>query len=169
MKSNRNSKELRGSNTIRNFNLLAYGLTPFDAVARIGVLTTTATGAMFYDALAFMRTRIERAGGHVDPVYAKVLIAIEQVHRPDIPDLLQTPRRIEYLTGLLASINTDITWARGSTDPAVRCAMEAGFPKEMSRIAAVIDEAIGARESSGRSFLTSKSRRGAKPGPMQAR
>jgi hypothetical protein len=168
MTANRGSRNT--GNTVDNFNRIAYGLTPFDAVARLGFLVATETGAMFYDLLSFIRARIEGNGNHVHPTYAKVLIAVEQVHRTDIPYLMFKPRCVEHLTGLLASLNTEIVCARGSTSPIALRVMEAGFPQEMGEIAAVIDDAIGRRGSSGQVIpTTTTGRRGFRPGPTQSR
>lgn len=147
----------------KEFNHIAYGLKLEDAVARLGFLVTTDTGLMFYDLLAFMRVRIESNGNYVEPVHAKVLIAVEQVRHTDIPYLLLKPQRVAYLTGLLASLNTDIVCARSATSPVALRALETGFPVEMGRIAAVIDEAVGARRSTSGSFPA----RGGSRKPMQ--
>jgi hypothetical protein len=155
--------DTKGTKTVKNFNRLAYGLKLEDAVTRLGFLVASDTGLMFYDLLAFMKARIEGNGNHVEPVYAKVLIAIEQVRHTDIPYLLLKPQRVAYLTGLLASLNTDIVCARSTTSPVALRALETGFPVEMGRIAAVIDEAVGARRSTSGSFPA----RGGSRKPMQ--
>jgi len=149
--------------TVDSFNQLAYGLKLEDAVSRLGFLVTTDTGLLFYDLLAFMKARIEGNGNHVEPVYAKVLIAVEQVRRTDIPYLLLKPQKVAYLTGLLASLNTDIVCARSAASPVALRALEDGFPVEMGCIAALIDEAIGARKSPGVAFPA----RGGSRRPMQ--
>lgn len=169
MSFNKVNKGSCTSNTVDNFNLLAYGLTPFDAVARLGFLVTTETGAMFYDLLSFIKARIEDNGNHVLPVFAKVLIAVEQVHSPDIPYLVLKPHRVEHLAGLLASLNTEIVCARGSTSPIALRAVETGFPQEMGEIAAVIDDAIGKRGGSSRTIMNTTGKRGFRPGPAQGR
>lgn len=132
-------------------------------------MVTTETGAMFHDLLFFICSRIEGNRNHVDPVYAKVLIAVEQVHTPGIACLLFQPQRLHHLAGLLASLNTEIVCARGSTDPITLRTIEAGFPKEMAEIASVIDDAVGTRGSSGGSYLKATGKRRVRPGPMQSR
>ena len=137
----------KAAGTVENFNRLAYGLKLEDAVTRLGFLVTTETGLLFYDLLAFLKARIEGNGNHVEPVHAKVLIAVEQVRSTDIPYLLLKPQKVIYMTGLLASLNTDIVCARTSTSPVALRALEDGFPVEMGQIAALIDEAVGARRT----------------------
>ena len=122
---------------------------------------------MFYDLL--LHDGEDRGQQPCRSRLCQVLIAVEQVHRPDIPYLLFKPRRMEYLAGLLASLNTDIACARGSTSSIALRAIETGFPKEMGEIAAVIDDAIGKRDSSGRPFLKVAGKRSVRPGPSQSR
>lgn len=155
------NKKTTGS--VDTFNQLAYGLKLEDAVTRLGFLVTTQTGLLFYDLLAFMRARIEGNGNHVEPVYAKVLIAVEQVRHTNIPYLLLKPQKVAYLTGLLASLNTDIVCARTSTSPVALRALEDGFPVEMGQVASLIDEAVGVRRTPSVSFPT----RGGSRKPMQ--
>jgi len=153
-----------GSPSVDNFNMLAYGQTYSEVRDRLAFLVTTPTGAMLYDLLDFMKRRIDAESNIVDPVYAKVLIAVGQVHKPDIPYLLAKPRQLDLLTGMLASLNTDIICARTSTSPIALQALEAGFPKEMGAIAAVIDEAVGGRKSPTMAFRGRAARN-----PMQPR
>lgn len=152
------------SASVDNFNMLAYGQTYSEASGRLAFLVTTPTGAMLYDLLNFMKLRIDAANNIVDPVYAKVLLAVWQVHQPDIPYLLAKPRQLDLLTGMLASLNTDIVCARTSTSPHALQALEAGFPKEMGAIAALIDEAVGGRKSPAMAFRGRAARN-----PMQPR
>lgn len=137
-----------GSASVDKINMLAYGQTYGEAVKLLAFLVTTESGAMLYDLLSFMKQRIEAANNIVDPVYVKVLIAIGQVHRPDIAYLIDKPRQLDRLSGMLASLNTDIVCARTSTSPIALRALEMGFPMEMGAIAALIDEAVGGRRSS---------------------
>lgn len=153
-----------GSPSVENFNLLAYGQTYGEALTRLAFLVTTESGAMLHDLLSFIRQRIDAASTIVDPVYAKVLIAVGQVHRPDIPYLIDKPRQLDLLTGMLASLNTDIVCARASTSPIAIRALETGFPVEMGAIAALIDEAAGGRRSPAMSFRGRVARN-----PMQPR
>ena len=93
----------------------------------------------------------------------------EQVHRPDIPYLIVKPQRLQHLTGLLASLNTEIICARSSTSSAALRVIEAGFPLEMGEIAAVIDDAAGKRGIPDGSFVNATGKRGLKPGPSRSR
>lgn len=153
-----------GASPAEDFNSIAYGQTYGEALKRLAFLVTTESGAMLYDLLSFMKQRIEAANNIVDPVYVKVLIAIGQVHRPDIAYLIDKPRQLDRLTGMLASLNTDIVCARTSTSPIALRALEMGFPLEMGAIAAVIDEAVGGRRSSTLAFRGRAARN-----PMQPR
>jgi hypothetical protein len=141
-----NSKRTAEADVSDRFNFLAYRQTYTDAVARIGLLMTTETGAMAYDLLTFMKARLDLGGNAVDPVDAKVLIAVEQVHRPSIPYLLGKPRLLDVLTGMVYSLNSDVWQASPATNPVALLAQEPGrFAREMDEIAAFIDEAIGSR------------------------
>ena len=164
MSFSKDKKTENASPSVDNFNMLAYGQTYSEARDRLAFLVTTPTGAMLYDLLDFMKRRIDAANNIVDPVYAKVLIAVVQVHQPDIPYLLAKPRQLDLLTGMLASLNTDIVCARTSTSPLALQALESGFPKEMGAIAALIDEAVGGRKSPSMAFRGRAARN-----PMQPR
>jgi len=164
MVSSKDGGRTVGSPSVENFNLLAYGQTYGEARERLAFLVTTESGAMLYDLLSYIRQRVDAASNIVDPVYAKVLIAVGQVHQPDIPYLIDKPRQLDRLTGMLASLNTDIVCARTSTSPIALRALETGFPMEMGAIAALIDEAVGGRRSPAMSFRGRAARN-----PMQPR
>ena len=126
-----------------NFNHLAYAQDYCAMMARITALLRTDTGALYFELLTFLGERIERSENRIAPVHAKVLIGAEQVETPTIPILLAKPFKLDYLTGLLADVNTDVTIGRTDTCPAALYIREQGYPVQMNRIATFIDELIG--------------------------
>ncbi|MBM1281483.1 hypothetical protein JQU41_22440 [Ponticoccus sp. SC6-36] len=113
-----------------------------DLIDRIAMLNGTDTGLMFYDLLGFLDGRIRDRKKPVDPMHPRVLLGMEQVEDTTIRRLLEEPKQMLVLTGLLASLNTDIWMARSATCADALLRHERGYPQEMGAIAAFIDEAL---------------------------
>ncbi|MBM1222961.1 hypothetical protein JQU17_22375 [Ponticoccus sp. SC2-23] len=137
------SKGRGGRNELREqFNRLVNDQTRDDLIDRIAMLNGTDTGLMFYDLLGFLDGRIRDRKKPVDPMHPRVLLGMEQVEDTTIRRLLEEPKQMLVLTGLLASLNTDIWMARSATCADALLRHERGYPQEMGAIAAFIDEAL---------------------------
>lgn len=137
------SKGKGGRNELREqFNRLVNNQTRDDLMDRIAMLNGTDTGLMFYDLLGFLDGRIRDRKKPVDPMHPRVLLGMEQVEDTTIRRLLEEPKQMLVLTGLLASLNTDIWMARSATCADALLRHERGYPQEMGAIAAFIDEAL---------------------------
>jgi hypothetical protein len=137
------SKGRGGRNELREqFNRLVNDQTRDDLMDRIAMLNGTDTGLMFYDLIGFLEGRIRDRKKPVDPTHPRVLLGMEQVEDTTIKRLLEEPKQMLVLTGLLASLNTDIWMARSATCADALLRHERGYPQEMGAIAAFIDEAL---------------------------
>lgn len=137
------SKGKGGRNELREqFNRLVNNQTRDDLMDRIAMLNGTDTGLMFYDLLGFLDGRIRDRKKPVDPMHPRVLLGMEQVEDTTIRRLLEEPKQMLVLTGLLASLNTDIWMARSATCADALLRHERGYPQEMGAIATFIDEAL---------------------------
>ena len=136
-KGRRDRTELR-----EQFNRLVNDQTRDGMMDRIAMLNGTDTGLMFYDLLGFLDGRIRDRKKPVDPMHPRVLLGMEQVEDTTIRRLLEEPKQMLVLMGLLASLNTDIWMARSATCADALLRHERGYPQEMGAIAAFIDEAL---------------------------
>ena len=136
-KGRRDRTELR-----EQFNRLVNDQTRDGMMDRIAMLNGTDTGLMFYDLIGFLEGRIRDRKKPVDPTHPRVLLGMEQVEDTTIKRLLEEPKQMLVLTGLLASLNTDIWMARSATCADALLRHERGYPQEMGAIAAFIDEAL---------------------------
>jgi len=81
----------------------------------------------------------------VEATHPRVLLGVEQVEETTIRHLLEEPKQMLVLTGMLASLNTDIWMARTATCPDALLRHARGYPQEMGAIAAFIDQALDLR------------------------
>lgn len=124
------------------FNRLVNDQTRDDLIDRITMLNRTDTGLMFYDLLGFLDGRIRDRKKPVEATHPRVLLGIEQVEETTIRHLLEEPKQMLVLTGMLASLNTDIWMASSATCADALLRHERGYPQEMGAIAAFIDQAL---------------------------
>lgn len=128
-----------------HFNKLVHHQTRDDLLARVEALRGTATGLMFSDLLTFLHGRISERKQGAEATHPHVILGVEQVEETTIRRFLDEPRDMMALTGMLASLNTDIWTARSATCPDALLRYERGYPEEMGAIAAFIDEALDLR------------------------
>jgi hypothetical protein len=130
------------------FNRLVNAQTRDDLLGRIAALQGTESGLMFFDLLGYLRGRIRQDRRYVTAAHPRVILGIEQVETTTIRHLLEEPKQMLVLTGMLASLNTDIWMAQSATCPDALLRHERGYPQEMGEIAAFIDEALDLRTPS---------------------
>lgn len=137
------SKAKGGKKDLREqFNRLVNDQTRDDLIDRITALYGTEAGLMFHDLLGFLDGRVRERAKPVDAAHPRVLLGMEQVEETTIRHLLEEPKQMLVLTGMLASLNTDIWMAQSATCPDVLLRDERGYPQEMGAIAAFIDQAL---------------------------
>lgn len=78
----------------------------------------------------------------------RVILGVEQVEKTTIMHFREEPKQMLMLTGMLASLNTDIWLARSATCPNALLPHERGYPQEMGAITAFIDKALDLRARS---------------------
>lgn len=137
------SKGKEGEKDLREqFNRLVNDQTRDDLMDRIAMLNRTDTGLMFHDLLGFLDSRVRDRAKIVETTHPRVLLGVEQVEETTIRHLLEEPKQMLVLTGMLASLNTDIWMARSATCADALLRHERGYPQEMGAIATFIDEAL---------------------------
>lgn len=124
------------------FNRLVNDQTRDDLLDRITALYGTEAGLMFHDLLGFLDGRVRDRAKPVEATHPRVLLGVEQVEETTIRHLLEEPKQMLVLTGMLASLNTDIWMARTATCPDALLRHARGYPQEMGEIAAFIDQAL---------------------------
>ena len=125
-----------------HFNKLVNEQTRDDLLDRIEALHGTDTALMFFDLLGYLHGQLRQNGGYVEAAHPRVILGVEQVEKTTITHFLEEPKQMLMLTGMLASLNTDIWTARSATCPDALLRHERGYPQEMGAIAAFIDKAL---------------------------
>jgi len=131
-----------GRDLREHFNKLVNEQTRDDLLDRIEALHGTDTALMFFDLLGYLHGRLRQNGGYVEAAHPRVILGVEQVEKTTITHFLEEPKQMLMLTGMLASLNTDIWTARSATCPDALLRDERGYPQEMGAIAAFIDKAL---------------------------
>lgn len=131
-----------GHDLRERFNKLVNEQTRDDLLDRIEALHRTDTELMFFDLLGYLSGRIRKNRSYVEAAHPRVILGVEQVEKTTITHFLEEPKQMLMLTGMLASLNTDIWTARSATCPEALLRHERGYPEEMGAIAAFIDKAL---------------------------
>lgn len=98
-----------GARELRDqFNRLVNAQTRDDLLSQIAALQDTESGLMFFDLLGYLRGRIRQDRRYVTAAHPRVILGIQQVDTTTNRHLLEEPKQMLVLTGMLASLNTDI-------------------------------------------------------------